>query len=159
MSDDEVYSDSFDTDDDEPEATSSQTNVNANKAQKKCAESDMQATNLHDLFNGTLVLLKIVEAYSIEHARDWRAPTNMLEMLQLVQKVVYFQCSISPDEITHFKCICCWSRRPQTRFFVTPTALQHLPCTPGIRRKGKRDISNLGNNGWGGRHIHSMWKR
>lgn len=85
MSDDEDYSDSFDTDNDETETTSVE--ANSNKVQEKCTESDMQATNLHALFGGTLVLIKIVEAYSIEHARDWRAPTNMLEMLQLVQKL------------------------------------------------------------------------
>lgn len=86
MSDDEDYSESFDTDNDEPETTSVE--ANTSKIQEKCSESDMQTTNLHALFSGTLVLIKKVEAYSIEHPRDWRAPTNMLQMLQLVQKVV-----------------------------------------------------------------------
>ena len=88
----EDYSDSFDTDEDEKTtAANTQTNVNIKTtSEKDVGSEEIQSLDLHDLFNGTLILLKKLEAYSAEHSEDWRAPTNMLEMLHLVQKVRSF---------------------------------------------------------------------
>ena len=102
MSDDEVYSDCFDTDDDEEETTTVQTTVNAKKTNVVSHATrlpEKQEPKLRDLFNATLILLKRVEVYSVEHAEEWRAPTNMLEMLQLVQQVSFTLASIKAHYI------------------------------------------------------------
>ena len=83
MSGDEVYSESFDSDDSDNETTKT-TQVSTTKASAE--KMDGNETVLR-LFNATLVLIKRVEAYSLAHADDWHAPSNMSEMLKLVQQV------------------------------------------------------------------------
>lgn len=83
MSGDEVYSESFDSDDSDTETTKT-TQVSTTKASAE--KMDGNETVLR-LFNATLVLIKRVEAYSLAHADDWHAPSNMSEMLKLVQQL------------------------------------------------------------------------